>query len=82
VPDVSTQELLKNCYTHSLQLFEEEMIPEYIKGATKISGEIIFLIKWKNQADFDLLMARVANLNCPDVVIQYYESNLCLNNSS
>jgi len=82
VPDVSTQELLKSCYTHSLQLFEEEMIPEYIKGATKINGEIIFLIKWKNQDELDLVMARVANLNCPDVVIQYYESNLCLDNSS
>ena len=58
------------------------MIPEYIKGATKINGEIIFLIKWKNQAELDLVMARVANVNIPDVVIEYYESNLCLNNSS
>ena len=79
---MSTQKLLKNCYKHSLQLFEEEMIPEYIKGATKINGEIIFLIKWKNQDELDLVMARVANLNIPDVVINYYESNLCLENSS
>jgi hypothetical protein len=76
VPDAQSQELMKSCYNLSVQLFENYMVPDCILGATKINGEIIFLMRWKNSTDHDLVMARVANKKCPDVVIRYYEKNL------
>lgn len=48
---------------------------ETILAATKLDGELMFLIKWQGSDQRDLVSAGEANVKCPQVVIQFYEKN-------
>ena len=53
--------------------FSRGLTAERIIGATDNPGELVFLIKWKELDEADVLPAREANTKIPQIVIKFYE---------
>ncbi|CAH1109834.1 unnamed protein product [Psylliodes chrysocephalus] len=54
--------------------FDRGLDPDKIVGATDASGELMFLMMWKNCKQADLVPANQVNARCPEIVINYYEN--------
>ena len=58
--------------------FRRGLEPDTILAITELpkGPELAFLIKWKNSELADLVPAREANQQCPQLVIKFYENRL------
>lgn len=49
---------------------------EKILGATEIDGQMMFLLKWKDVEDGDLVPAYICYEKCPKLICKYYEERV------
>jgi len=74
--DTSTVEPSSDLSNHSKSGFDKGLTPEKIMAATLDNNEIMFLIKWKEEENGDIVSAKEANIRCPQLVIQFYEQRI------
>lgn len=56
----------------------ERYEPEKILGVTNVGGPLKFLMRWKDFQSATFVLAKEANIICPLLVIDYYETRLKL----
>jgi hypothetical protein len=64
------------------EVVKEGYEPEKIIGATEVSGDLMFLVKWKGVQKADLISAKIAKIACPQTVINYFVERLTWDDSN
>ncbi|KAM4818617.1 chromobox protein homolog 3-like [Thomomys bottae] len=56
--------------------FAKGLKPEKVIGVTDVCGELMFLMKWKNVDQVELVLAKEVKARCPQLVIDFYQERL------
>lgn len=56
--------------------FECGLTAKEIVGATCTNGQLMFLMKWADSDKCEFVPAKMANVKCPQIVIEFYEKHL------
>lgn len=67
-----------NCSSNVKVSDFDRYVPSEILGVTKVGGSLKFLMKWEGIERATFVLAKEANIVCPQLVIDYYESRLML----
>lgn len=59
--------------------FDRELALDEIVGATDYTGELMFLVRWQNCSELDLIPASEVNEKSPQDVIKFYEKRCPIN---
>lgn len=62
--------------------FARNLKPIEIIAAIEDEGELLFLVKWENIDETDLVPAKEAHKKCPQLVIKFYEQRITWKNLS
>ncbi|XP_050427267.1 chromobox protein homolog 3-like [Adelges cooleyi] len=71
-----SQQQLENTKDNTNGAFDNGLEPEQILGATDSNGKLMFLLKWKDVEEATLIDSKVANIKCPQLVIDFYEKRI------
>lgn len=52
-------------------ILHSNKIPEKVIGTTIYHNQFLYLIKWKNIEETDLITSEVANIICPQIIIKF-----------
>ncbi|XP_048191372.1 chromobox protein homolog 3-like [Perognathus longimembris pacificus] len=56
--------------------FARGLKPEKIIRVTDMFGELVYFVKWKHVDQVELVMAKEANVKCPQLIIAFYQERL------
>lgn len=62
--------------------FDRGLTPERIIATKRVDGQLMFIMKWKDVIDADLVSADEANKQCPKLVIEFFEEHFNKNLTS
>ncbi|XP_043065155.1 chromobox protein homolog 1-like [Drosophila ficusphila] len=71
--NTETNESLSNENVEQKNGFDRGLEPSMILGAVNSSGQLMFLMMWKDSDQSELVPAKLANIRCPQVVIEFDE---------
>ena len=60
--------------------FARGLKPAKIMGATEVDGQLKFLMAWDGTDNTEMVLAKEANVKCPQLVIDFYEERLTWHN--
>ncbi|XP_055629750.1 chromobox protein homolog 3-like [Toxorhynchites rutilus septentrionalis] len=72
-------EILQQQYENRSHGFQKGYIAETIMGITEEDGERLFLIKWKDRDELEMVTAKVTREHVPELVIDFYEDRIIWN---
>lgn len=59
--------------------FEQGFVAESLVGITEEDGQLLFLVKWKNKDELELVPSKETRKHVPNMVIDFYQDRIVWN---
>ena len=73
---MSNKKKIIEIYKNRANGFKRGLEADKILGSADDNGELMYLMQWKGTDAVDMVSAKEANVNCPQIVIRFYEDRL------